>query len=93
LTSALVGREWSASRPVRFTPELNKIIILIVIIIIIIISISILVRLSPLGTAATTGPFYHPHMIGDGGCGEIGGMKFGRGNQSSRRNHAPVPLC
>jgi hypothetical protein len=26
------------------------------------------------GTAATTGLFYQPRMIGDGDCGEIGGM-------------------
>jgi hypothetical protein len=27
------------------------------------------------GTAATTGLLYQPQMIGDGDCGEIGGMK------------------
>jgi hypothetical protein len=33
-------------------------------------------------------------MIGDDGdCGEIGGMKMGRGNQSTRRKPAPAPLC
>jgi hypothetical protein len=32
------------------------------------------VRLSPLGTAATTGLLYQPQMIDDGDCGEIGGM-------------------
>jgi hypothetical protein len=32
-------------------------------------------------------------MIGDGFCGEIGGMKIGRGNRSTRRKPAPVPLC
>jgi hypothetical protein len=46
-----------------------------------------------LGTAATTGLLYQPRMIGDGDFGEIGGMKIGRGNQSTRRNPAPVPLC
>jgi hypothetical protein len=30
-----------------------------------------------LGTAATTGLLYQPRMIGDGDCGEIGGMKVG----------------
>jgi hypothetical protein len=32
---------------------------------------------------------------GDGGgdCGEIGGMYIGRGNRSTRRKPAPVPLC
>jgi hypothetical protein len=29
-----------------------------------------------LGTAATTGLLYQPWMIGDGDCGEIGGMKI-----------------
>jgi hypothetical protein len=42
-----------------------------------------------LGTAATTGLLYQPRMIGDGDCGEIGGMKIGRGNRSTRRKPAP----
>jgi hypothetical protein len=50
-------------------------------------------RLSPLGTAATTGLLYQPQMIDDGDCGEIGGMKIGRGNRSTRRKPAPAPLC
>jgi hypothetical protein len=50
------------------------------------------VRLSPLGTAATTGLLYQPQMIDDGDCGAIGGMKIGRGNLSTRRTPAPVPL-
>jgi hypothetical protein len=29
------------------------------------------VRLSPLGTAATTGLLYQPHMINDGDCGAL----------------------
>jgi hypothetical protein len=32
-------------------------------------------------------------MIGEGDCGEIGGMKIGRGNRSTRRKPAPAPLC
>jgi hypothetical protein len=34
-------------------------------------------------------------MIGDGDCdcGEIGGMKIGRGNRSTQRKPAPAPLC
>jgi hypothetical protein len=28
-------------------------------------------------------------MIGDGHCGEIGGMKIGRGNQSTRKETCP----
>jgi hypothetical protein len=51
------------------------------------------VRLSPLGTAATTGLLYQPQMIDDGDCLEIGGMKIGRGNRSTRRKPAPAPLC
>jgi hypothetical protein len=50
------------------------------------------VRLSPLGTAATTGLPYQPQMTDDGDCGEIGGMKIDRGNRSTRRKPAPVPL-
>jgi hypothetical protein len=46
-----------------------------------------------LGTAATTDLLYQPRMIGDGDCGEIGGMKIGRVNQSTRRKSAPAPLC
>jgi hypothetical protein len=48
------------------------------------------VRLSPLGTAATVGLLYQPQMIHDGDCGAIGGMKFGRGNRSTRRK---LPQC
>jgi hypothetical protein len=32
-------------------------------------------------------------VIGDGDCGEIGGMNIGRGNLSTRRKPAPAPLC
>jgi hypothetical protein len=32
-------------------------------------------------------------VIGDGDCGEIGGMKIGRGNLSTGRIPAPTPLC
>jgi hypothetical protein len=32
-------------------------------------------------------------MIDDGDCGIIGGMKIGRGNWSTQRKPAPVPLC
>jgi hypothetical protein len=52
------------------------------------------VRLSPVGTAATTGLLYtyQPQKIDDGDCGAIGGMKFGRVNRSTRRKPAPLPL-
>jgi hypothetical protein len=29
----------------------------------------------------------------DDDCGAIGGMRIGRGNRSTRRKPAPVPLC
>jgi hypothetical protein len=32
-----------------------------------------------------TGLLYQPQMIGDGDCGEIGGMKNSRGNRSTRK--------
>jgi hypothetical protein len=38
-------------------------------------------RLSPLGTAATTGLLYQPRMIDDGDCEAIGGIKIGRGTE------------
>jgi hypothetical protein len=46
-----------------------------------------------LSTAATTDLLYQPRMIGDGDCGEIGGIKTGRENRSTRRKPAPAPLC
>jgi hypothetical protein len=46
-----------------------------------------------LGTAATTGLLYQLQMIGDGDCGEIGGMKIGKGNRSTQRKPAPAPPC
>jgi hypothetical protein len=50
------------------------------------------VRLSPLGTSATVGLLYQPRMIDDD-YGAVGGMRIGRGNRSSRRKPAPVPVC
>jgi hypothetical protein len=32
-------------------------------------------------------------MIGDGDCGDICGIKIGRGNRSTRRKPASAPLC
>jgi hypothetical protein len=49
-----------------------------------------LVHLGPLGTAATTRPIVA--AAGDCDDGDFGGM-IGRGNQSTRRKPAPVPLC
>jgi hypothetical protein len=48
------------------------------------------VQLGPLGTAATNRLIVS--APGDYGDGEIGGM-IGRGNRSTRRKPAPVPLC
>jgi hypothetical protein len=49
------------------------------------------VQLGPLGTAATNGPIVP--APGEYDVGEIGGMVIGRGNQSTQRKPAPVPLC
>jgi hypothetical protein len=50
------------------------------------------VRLGLLGTSGTTGLLCHPRMIDDE-CEAVGGMRIGRGNRSTRRKPAPVPLC
>jgi hypothetical protein len=50
------------------------------------------VRLSPLGMSATVGLLDQPRMIDDD-YGAVGGMRIGRGNRSTRRKPAPVPLC
>jgi hypothetical protein len=47
-------------------------------------------RLGPLGTVATDRPIVP--ALGDYDDGDIGGM-IGRGNQSTRRKPAPMPLC
>jgi hypothetical protein len=47
------------------------------------------VQLGPLGTAATDWPIVPAPGDYDG---EIGGMKIGKGNPSTRRKPAPVPL-
>jgi hypothetical protein len=39
-----------------------------------------------------TGLLYQPRMIDDE-CGAVGGMRIDRGNQSTGRKPAPVPLC
>jgi hypothetical protein len=48
------------------------------------------VQLDPLGTAATNRPTVP--APGDYDVGEIGGMMIGKGNRSTRRKPAPVPL-
>jgi hypothetical protein len=47
--------------------------------------------LGPLGTVATKRPIVP--TPGDYDDGEIGGMMILRGNRSTRRQRAPVPLC
>jgi hypothetical protein len=49
------------------------------------------VRWGPLGTEATDRPIVPAPVDYDDG--EIGGMEIGRGNRSTRRKPAPVPLC
>jgi hypothetical protein len=49
------------------------------------------VQLGPLGTATTNWPIVP--APGDYDDGEIGGMMIGRGNRSTGRKPAPVPLC
>jgi hypothetical protein len=49
------------------------------------------VQLGTLGTAATNRATVP--ALGDYDDGEIGGMMIGRGNQSTWRKPAPVPLC
>jgi hypothetical protein len=45
---------------------------------------------SPLGTAASIWPIV---PAPDDEFGVVGGMRVGRGNRSTRRKPAPVPLC
>jgi hypothetical protein len=49
------------------------------------------VQLGPLSTLATDWPIVA--ALGDYDDGEFGGMKIGRGNQSTLRKPAPAPLC
>jgi hypothetical protein len=48
-------------------------------------------KLGPLGTSATAWPIV-PSPV-DYDDGEVGAMKIGRGNRSTRRKPAPAPLC
>jgi hypothetical protein len=48
-------------------------------------------KLGPLGTSATEWPTVLAQGYYDDG--EIGGMKIGRGNRSTRRKPVPVPIC
>jgi hypothetical protein len=51
--------------------------------------------LSPLGTSPTIfGPLYQPLLIDNNEeCGTVSGMKIGKGNRTTRRKPAPVPIC
>jgi hypothetical protein len=49
------------------------------------------VQLGPFGTAGTNRPMMS--TPGDYDNGKIGGMMIDRGNRSTRRKPAPVPLC
>jgi hypothetical protein len=49
------------------------------------------VQLGSLGITATNRPIVQ--APGDYDDGDIGGMMTGRGNRSTRRKPAPVPLC
>jgi hypothetical protein len=49
------------------------------------------VQIGPLGTSDTEWPIVP--APGDYDDGESGGMKIGRGNQSTRRKPASAPLC
>jgi hypothetical protein len=49
------------------------------------------VQLGPLGTSATNWPIVP--APGDYDDGEIGRMMIGKGNRSTRRKPATVPLC
>jgi hypothetical protein len=53
------------------------------------------VRLNPLGTATTNWPTVPvpDERDDDDEYGAVGGMRIGRGNRSTLRNPAPVPLC
>jgi hypothetical protein len=73
--------------------KLNEIVIIIIVVVVVVVVVVSGVRLSPLGTAVTIGLLYQPQMIDDGDCGAVGGMKIARGNRSTQRKPAPVPLC
>jgi hypothetical protein len=49
------------------------------------------VQLGPLGTVGTNSPIVP--TPGDYDDGEIVGIMIGRGNRSTRRKPAPMPLC
>jgi hypothetical protein len=51
------------------------------------------VRLRPLDMSGITMPLYQPRMVMTNERGVVSGIRIGRGNRSTRRNPAPMPLC
>jgi hypothetical protein len=47
----------------------------------------------PLALRPLFGLLYQPQMIDDDDYGAVGRIRIGRGNRSTRRKPAPVPLC
>jgi hypothetical protein len=39
------------------------------------------------------GLLYQPRMVDENDCGAVGGMRIARGNRSTRRKPARMPLC
>jgi hypothetical protein len=50
------------------------------------------VRLSPLGMSATNWPIVLAQYDYDDECGAVGEMRIGKGNRSTWRKPAPVPV-
>jgi hypothetical protein len=51
------------------------------------------VRPSPLSTSATNWPIVPASDVDDDEYAAVGGIRIGRGNRSTRRKPALVPLC
>jgi hypothetical protein len=50
--------------------------VVVVFVVVVVVGV-VVVRPCPLGTADTTGLLYPPHVLDDGDCAAIGGMKIG----------------
>jgi hypothetical protein len=74
--------KWNTQKLLLFCVELAMIVDTLITEFITVFFLLLLVRLSPLCTAATTGLLYQPQMIDGGDCGTVGGIEIGRGNQS-----------
>jgi hypothetical protein len=58
------------------------------------VSLSRVVKVGPLGTAATTGPLYQPQMTDDDECGAIGGTQISKKKQKySKKKPVRMTLC